>query len=183
MSKLRISVLSSASPVKKHPLFNQCPFRDSLRPTICFDTTNRQKRFICMSFVSYEPSSRRGPAKCNACCSRFGLCKVSCDRPDSGVGRGCWSSTFRPDRPARRSDETRSSDGQLYGSHSCLSERGSRNSRSESARSLRGPSANREAASGGGNRHALVVRQISRLLTSLAPWTGAPCSRTFAYMG
>ena len=23
----------------------------------------------------------------------------------------------------------------------------------------------------------------SRLLTSLAPWTGAPCSRTFAYMG
>ena len=35
----------------------------------------------------------------------------------------------------------------------------------------------------GGKRDALVVRQISRLLTSLAPWTGGPCSRTFAYMG
>jgi hypothetical protein len=34
-----------------------------------------------------------------------------------------------------------------------------------------------------GKPHALVLRQISRFLTSLVDWTGAPCSRTFAYMG
>ena len=37
---------------------------------------------------------------------------------------------------------------------------------------------------GGPSAGALMfVRQISGFITSLAPWTGAPCSRTFAYMG
>jgi hypothetical protein len=36
---------------------------------------------------------------------------------------------------------------------------------------------NRLGDPSGGKRHALVVRQISPFLTSLAPWTGAPCSR------